>query len=192
MANYVDNKKLTKELGVWGRHLRAQIKAADQLGMKDTLCLFRMTDYIAECVFLICNNMSYKSSFINYTYKEDMIGDAIENCVRYIKNFNIEKNNNAFGYVSTIAYFAFVRRIKKENKRHIDHLSFIRKTFSEDDIRKAIDADNPNDIKNYVTYVDHMQTILDNMDIEIPEKKKKKDKKRKGTNVDIIMTGEKY
>lgn len=184
MADYVDNKKLSKELGDWGRHVRSQIKAG---GKPDPI-----TDYVAECIYLICNNMGYKHSFINYTYKEEMIGDAIENCVRYIKNFDNEKNNNAFGYISKIAYWAFVRRIKKENKRHIDHLVYIRTTFAEDDIRNALDADNPNDIKGYSTYIDHMQSILDDMNIEIPETAKRKKKVRVKTNVEKSMTGEKY
>ena len=183
MANYVDNKKLTEELGVWAKIVRRQIECGEKTE--------KMTDYIAECVFLICNNMSYKSSFINYTYKEDMIGDAIENCVRYIKNFNVDKYPNAFGYISTIAYYAFVRRIKKEKKRHIDHLLYIRKTFSEDDIRIALDADNPNDIRSYSTYTDHMLSILDDMNIEVEVPKKKKKVKKK-TELENIMTGEKY
>ena len=126
------------------------------------------------------------------TYKDDMIGDAIENCIRYVKNFDIDKNRNAFGYVSTIAYYAFVRRIKKENKRHIDHLSYIRTTFAEDDIRNALAADNPNDVKTYVTYIDHMQSILDDMNIEIPEQPSRKKKKRKSTQLEDNMIGEKY
>lgn len=184
MPDYVDNKKFTKELGKWAKRVREQIEYGEQPD--------KMTDYIGECIYLICTNMSYKSSFNNYTYKEDMIGDSIENCVRYIKNFNNEKNNNAFGYVSTIAYYAFVRKIKKENKRHIDHLLFIRKTFSESDIRDALDADNPNDIRGYNTYIDHMQSILDDMNIELPDKEKPKKKVRKQTVVDNILNGEKY
>lgn len=183
MANYVDNKKLTKELGEWAKKVREQLEAGEKPD--------KMTDYIAECVFLICNNLSFKSSFINYTYKEEMIGDAIENCVRYLKNFDIEKNDNAFGYVSTIAYYAFVRKIKKENKRHNDHLNYIRLSFAEDEIRDALDADNPNDIKSYVTYVDYMQSILDDMDIELPEPPKRKKRKKKLTLLEKSMTGEK-
>lgn len=184
MSEYVDNKKLSKELGVWAKRVREQIECGDKPE--------KMTDYIAECVYLICSNMSYKSSFINYTYKEDMIGDAIENCVRYIKNFDNEKNNNAFGYISTIAYYAFIRRIKNENKRHIEHLLYVRKTFSEDDIRTALDADNPNDIKTYNTYVDYMQSILDDMAIELPDAPPRKKRSKKKTAVDDIFTGEKY
>jgi len=179
MADYVDNKKMTDELTIWAKKVREQIECGDKPD--------KMTDYIAECVFLICNNMSYKSSFINYSYKDDMIGDAIENCVRYIKNFDGEKNNNAFGYVSTIAYYAFVRRIKKENKRHIEHLVYVRNAFAEDDIRNALDADNPNDIKSYSTYVDFMQGILDDMNIELPDAPPRKKRVKKKTAVDDIF-----
>lgn len=184
MAEYVDNKRLTKELGEWAKKARHSISTTG-----DTI---KMTEYIAESVSLICINMSYKTSFINYTYKEDMIGDAIENCVRYVKNFDSDKNNNAFGYVSTIAYNAFVRRIKKEKKRNLDHLGYIRKTFSEDDIRKRLDADNPNDIKSYNTYVDHMQSILDDMNIELPKQTERKKRKEKKTVIDDIFSGEAY
>lgn len=184
MADYVDNKKLTNELGIWAKKVRGQIKCGDKPE--------RMTDYIAECVYLICSNMSYKQSFINYTYKEEMIGDAIENCVRYIKNFDVEKNNNAFGYISTIAYYAFIRRIKKENKRHVEHLLYVRQTFSGDEIRTALDADNPNDIKTYSTYVDYMRSILDDMDIELPDALPRKKRAKKKTAIDDIFTGEKY
>jgi len=184
MADYVDNKKLTKELGEWAGRVRKQIENDEKPE--------RMPDYIAECVFLICTNMSYKSSFINYTYKEDMIGDAIENCIRYIKNFDPIKYNNAFGYISTIAYYAFVRRIKKEKKRHIDHLLYIRKMFAEDEIRDALDADSPNDVKHYNTYVDYMQSILDDMNVELPKEKIKKTSKKKNGVVDLIQKGEPY
>ena len=184
MANYVDNQKLTKELGAWAKKVREQIECGEKPD--------KMTDYIVECVYLICNNMSYKSSFINYTYKEDMIGDAIENCIRYLKNFDEEKNDNAFGYVSTIAYYAFIRRIKKENKRHIEHLLYIRKTFSEDEIRDALDANNPNDIKDYTTYIDYMQSILDDMHIELPDAPKRKKRERKKTPIEDMLTGDEY
>jgi len=181
--NYVDNRKLTKELGEWAKRVREQIKNGETPE--------RMPEYIGECVYLICTNISYKSSFINYTYKDDMISDAIENCVRYIKNFDGDNNDNAFGYISTIAYYAFIRRIKKENKRHTDHLNYIRNSFAEDEIREALNADNPNDVKGYLTYIDYMQSILDMMDVELPtiEEVVKKPKKEVKTAIDDIFSG---
>ena len=57
-----------------------------------------------------------KHNFINYPFKEEMIGDGIENCILYIKNFNPEKSNNPFAYFTQIIYYAFLRRIEKEKK----------------------------------------------------------------------------
>ena len=47
----------------------------------------------------------------------EMIGDCIENCIQYIKNFNPEKSSNPFAYFTQIIYYAFIRRIQKEKKQ---------------------------------------------------------------------------
>jgi len=40
--------------------------------------------YIGECFLKIANHLSYKPNFVNYMFKDDMICDGIENCVRYV------------------------------------------------------------------------------------------------------------
>ena len=77
----------------------------------------RVPNYIGECFLKIANHLSYRPNFINYTYKEEMISDGIENCLQYINNFNPEKSNNPFAYFTQIIYFAFIRRITKEKKQ---------------------------------------------------------------------------
>ena len=77
----------------------------------------RVPNYIGECFLKIANHLSYRPNFINYTYKEEMIYDGIENCLKYINNFNPEKSNNPFAYFTQIIYFAFIRRITKEKKQ---------------------------------------------------------------------------
>ena len=73
--------------------------------------------YIGECFLKIANHLSYKPNFVNYMFKDDMICDGIENCVRYVHNFNPEKSKNPFAYFTQIIYYAFLRRIAKENKQ---------------------------------------------------------------------------
>jgi len=73
--------------------------------------------YIGECFLKIANRLSFKPNFVNYTYRDDMISDGIENCVQYINNFNPEKSKNPFAYFTQIIYYAFLRRIQKENKQ---------------------------------------------------------------------------
>src|SRR5210317_299442 len=81
-----------------------------------------VTNYIGECFLKIANHLSYRPNFINYTYREEMISDGIENCLQYCSNFNPEKSNNPFAYFTQIIYYAFIRRIQKEKKQqHVKH-----------------------------------------------------------------------
>ena len=64
----------------------------------------------------IATHLSYKPNFINYTFREEMISDGVENCLQYIDNFNPDKSKNPFAYFTQIIYFAFLRRIQKEKK----------------------------------------------------------------------------
>ena len=79
----------------------------------------RITNYIGSCFLKIATHLSYKSNFVNYMYREDMISDGIENCVQYIHNFDPNKSKNPFAYFTQISYFAFLRRIQRE-KRQLD------------------------------------------------------------------------
>ena len=82
----------------------------------------KVTDYIANCFLKISEGLSHKSNFIRYTYREEMVMDAVENCLKAIHNYNIEAatrtgNPNAFAYFTQISYYAFLRRIAKEKKQ---------------------------------------------------------------------------
>ena len=81
-----------------------------------------VTDYIAQCFLKISEGLSHKSNFIRYTYREEMVMDAVENCLKAIENYNIEVatrtgNPNAFAYFTQTSWYAFLRRIAKEKKQ---------------------------------------------------------------------------
>ncbi len=76
-----------------------------------------ISNYLGDCFLKIATHLSYKPNFVNYMFREDMIGDGIENCVQYIHNFNPEKSKNPFAYFTQIIYYAFLRRIQKEKKQ---------------------------------------------------------------------------
>jgi hypothetical protein len=77
----------------------------------------RVGEYIGECMVKIANHLAYKSNFVNYTFREEMILDGIENCITYIDNFDHDKSKNPFAYFTQITYYAFLRRIQKEKKQ---------------------------------------------------------------------------
>lgn len=74
-------------------------------------------NYIGECWMKIAEGLSHKPNFINYPHKEDMVGDGIENCLMYFRNFDPSKSKNPFAYFTQIIYYAFIRRITKEKKQ---------------------------------------------------------------------------
>lgn len=81
-----------------------------------------VTNYIAECFIKICNGLSRAPSFMSYSYREDMVMDAVENCLKAINNYDATKptrtgSPNPFSYFTQISYFAFLRRIDKEKKQ---------------------------------------------------------------------------
>lgn len=74
-------------------------------------------NYIGECFMKIAEGLSHKPNFINYTYREEMMSDGIENCLQYFDNFDPAKSKNPFAYFTQIIYYAFLRRIQKEKKQ---------------------------------------------------------------------------
>jgi len=74
-------------------------------------------NYIGECFMKIAEGLSHKPNFINYTYREEMMSDGIENCLMYFNNFDPTKSKNPFAYFTQIIYYAFLRRIQKEKKQ---------------------------------------------------------------------------
>ncbi len=103
--------------------------------------------YIGECFLKIANHLSYKPNFVNYMFKDDMICDGIENCVRYIHNFNPEKSKNPFAYFTQIIYYAFLRRIQQEKKQ----LEIKNKILEKTNFDEVFDS-NDLDSTNYSEY----------------------------------------
>lgn len=113
-THYVDNKKLY-EVMVGYRQSVQDAKANDTERPQ-------IPNYVGECILLIAKRLCTKPNFINYSYKDEMISDGIENCISYIDNFDPNKSNNPFAYFTQIIYFAFLRRILKEKKQiYIKH-----------------------------------------------------------------------
>jgi hypothetical protein len=76
----------------------------------------RIPEYLGECFLKLATRISTKPNFKSYTYRDDMISDATENCCQYLYNFNPNKGTNPFGYFTTMIHYAFIRRIEREKK----------------------------------------------------------------------------
>ncbi len=108
-VHYVDNKKFLEALNEY----RAQVLEAKEKGLEKPI----VSRYLGECFIKISTHLSYKANFINYTFKDDMISDGIENCLTAVEKFDPARSSNPFAYYTQIIYFAFIRRIQKEKKQ---------------------------------------------------------------------------
>lgn len=74
---------------------------------------------IGKSIALICSRLINKSNFSGYSsqYREEMVSDAMMDCVAAIDNFDPDKTNNPFAYFTQIAWNAYIRRIQKEKKQ---------------------------------------------------------------------------
>ena len=116
-VHYVDNKKFYDEILVY----KQKVSEAEKEGRE----VPRLPNYIGECIWKIANKLSNKPCFMNYSYKEEMISDGIENCILYFKDFDPNKTQNPFAYFTQVIYYAFLRRINKEEKnRYIIYKNF--------------------------------------------------------------------
>ena len=121
-VHYVDNAKFLEAMKEW----KEKCKDAEEAGDDPP----RITDYIGECFLKIANGLSYRPNFINYTYRQEMISDGIENCFQYIHNLDPAKSKNPFSYFTQIIYYAFIRRIQKEKKQsHIKNKMIEKRSY---------------------------------------------------------------
>lgn len=106
--HYVDNKKLFAAIVEYRKMLK---KAKGDVRPP-------VPEYIGECILKIATRLSHKPNFASYSFREDMISDAIENVLLYLHNFDPEKSKNPFAYFTQICHYAFIRRINRE-KQHV-------------------------------------------------------------------------
>jgi hypothetical protein len=106
--HYVDNKKFYDALCVW----KDKVVEAEECGDPKP----PISEYIGECFLKMATGIARRPNFNNYEFKEEMIGDAIENCILYAHNFKKE-GKNPFAYFTQMMYYAFIRRIQKEKKQ---------------------------------------------------------------------------
>ena len=148
-------------------------------------------NYIAECFLKIAEGLSHKSNFIRYTYREEMVMDAVENCLKAIKNYDIETATrtgtpNALAYFTQISWYAFLRRIEKEKKQQDIKLKYIA-NIGVDELVDTSSGEIPSD--ETMAFVDNLRARIDGVrandlywkDVVTEEKKKRK---RRAVNVD--------
>jgi len=155
-----------------------------------------VTDYIATCFLKIAEGLSHKANFIRYTYREEMVMDAVENCLKAITNYNIEAatrtgDPNAFAYFTQICYFAFLRRIAKEKKQQDIKFRWLESAGLEDFVKYANEGDHVDSDMN--GFIDELRSRIDrvrNVDKKIKDfalSQKEEEEEDRHSGIEMFM-----
>jgi len=180
--HYVNNADFSAAVVEYVRGLNEAREREDSLPI--------VTDYIAECFLRIAEGLSHKSNFIRYTYREEMVMDAVENCLKAIDNYNLEVATrtgkpNAFAYFTQISWYAFLRRIAKEKKQQDIKLKYLSESGIEDYITGA--SDNLPSQQVVQTFVDTLKDRIDSVkqrDKAVDDYSKKEKRSKRAVYVD--------
>ena len=163
--HYIDNKVFFQAMSEWKKVVKEWDDAGDGVPP--------VTDYIGKCFLDIATHLSYRPNFINYPYREEMIGDGIENCLMYCKNFDPEKSTNPFSYFTQIIYYAFLRRIQKEKKQTYIKYKALREAIDHGMLPPGFRIFDPDDEQQ------NLAKLFDLTDTDLQKFEKKPKKKTK-------------
>ena len=184
--HYVNNSDFSTAVVEYVRSLEEAKKNNKELPI--------VTNYIAECFLKISEGLSHKANFIRYTYREEMVMDAVENCRKAIDNYNLEVATrtgkpNAFAYFTQIAWYAFLRRIQKEKKQQDIKMKYV----SESGIEEFLMSNGDDDINQAAQqFVDVLKDRIDKVkerDKDIKDYSEEVKKKKRAVYVDSDLRG---
>jgi hypothetical protein len=171
-VHYVDNKKFYEEILKY----KKKVQEAKEQGLEEP----RLPNYIGECIFKIADKLSTKPCFINYSYRDEMVSDGIENCIMYFKDYNPEIGQNPFAYFTQIIYYAFLRRITKEEKNRYTIYKNYQEMMCTTDASLMTDSDG-NRLQPHSNY-DNINTFMNKFEKREQEKKDKRKQAKQGLN----------
>ena len=178
--HYVTNKELLQHL--------IDYKVACRTAKENGQPRPKIPEAIGHAFLRIAENFAKKRSFALYSYKEDLIGDALENCVLYIDRFDENRSSNPFAYFTQIIKNAFKRRINNEGKEsYVKYKSLeVSPMFHEQASGSGESKKHVNLIKTVVN--DHSNGIIDKFENRMKKQKIKRiQKKFEGVGVEQFM-----
>lgn len=166
-ANYINNAQFYQAM----KDYLASCKEAEE--MDDPYPI--VPNYIGECFYKIATRLASRPNFYSYSYKEEMIGDAIENCIHYVKSFNPDKSTNPFSYFTQVSWNAFIGRINKEKKQQ--YVKY--KSMEHMVINNSNFAQQVSDVPHIITpeFHENAQSFIGSFEENIEKAKQKKEEK---------------
>jgi len=184
--HYVNNAEFSQAIVDYVSNSRAEVAEGNNKPI--------VTNYIATCFLKIAEGLSHRANFVRYTYREEMVMDAVENCLKAIENYNLEAATrsgkpNAFAYFTQIAWYAFLRRIDKEKRQQDIKLKYLSETGIENIVAEEIHSDEAS--RRTQAFVDELRLRIDVVkenDRMFKEYSDKARRRKRGRRVDSDLT----
>lgn len=160
---YIDNKKFYEAIVAHQKN----VKQAKKEGKEEP----RITNYLGECLRLIAYKLSNHPWYSKWTFKEDMIADALENMILYFDRFDPKKTNNPFAYYTQISKWAFQRRMAKEMRLTYTKYKFYDQTMVNTGLSDYM-IDEENNLISAPIY-DNISRFIEDYEIREKERKNK-------------------
>lgn len=170
--HYINNKKMCEEMCKY----RERVLTAKAEGKQ----LPRIPEYIGECFYKIATRLSTKYRFVNYTYRDEMVSDAIENCVMVVNGFDPAKSNNPFAYFTQVVRNAFFRRIMKEKKQTYVKYRSMQKMTIDGSLSFKQEMDEGRSVENSYLTMEHVNEFIKDYEGYLAITKEKTKKAKKG------------
>lgn len=177
--HYVNNAQFSEAVVQYVKHARE----VQSQGLEKP----QINDYVASCFLKIAEGLSHKANFVRYTYREEMMMDAVENCLKAIDNYNLETATrtgkpNAFAYFTQISWYAFLRRIEREKKQQEIKMRYLTESGIEDLISE--ESQNDDAFRQTQAFVDELRGRIDivkesDKSVKTYEKGQRQKRKRK-------------
>lgn len=168
--HYVDNKKFYQEILEYKR----QVEEAKNNNLDKP----PISNYIGECIYKIAEKLATKPCFNGYSFKDEMVSDGIENCIVYFDDYDPVKGQNPFAYFTQIIYYAFLRRISKEEKnRYIIYKNFQHSMINHD---ASLLLDNDDKQLLSSSMYDNINVFMEKFESKEQERKDKRKNVKEG------------
>lgn len=169
-SHYVDDEKFYQEIVKYKELCLEHVREGKEKP--------KLSNYIGECIYKIAEKLSTIGKFRNYSFREEMVGDGIENCFLYFDDFDHTKYKKPFAYFTQVIYYAFLRRILKEEKDRYTKYKFFQETITHTEgADRLVDSDGNNLAPSQM--YDNLNTFMAKFEAR-EEAKKQKRKEVKG------------
>lgn len=166
-VNYVNNKDFYEAMVKY----RQSVKNAEAAGKQKP----RVPEYVGRCILQISERLSLKYQFRRYSYRDELIGDGVTACIRYIDNFDPDRYKNPFAYFTQITFNAFINRLNKEQTHQYVKARMMKESSTDPGLQDEITDSDP------------MNGVIDAFENRMAARKKRaaESKARKAAETDL-------